>query len=80
MASDMGVPFLGSLPLDPELLKCCEEGRPYLASVHRTVMAGDDEEAAQRLLEQESAAQGSFRAVVQAIHDHFPPDVEDMKS
>jgi len=43
-------------------------------------MAGDDEEAAQRLLEQESAAQGSFRAVVQAIHDHFPPDVEDMKS
>lgn len=26
MASEMGVPFLGSVPLDPSLGKCCDEG------------------------------------------------------
>lgn len=27
MAADMGVNFLGSLPLDPALGKCCDEGK-----------------------------------------------------
>lgn len=27
MATDMGVDFLGSLPLDPILGKCCDEGK-----------------------------------------------------
>lgn len=27
MATDMGVNFLGSLPLDPALGKCCDEGK-----------------------------------------------------
>jgi len=29
MAQDMGVPFLGRLPLDPALMKACEEGQSF---------------------------------------------------
>ncbi|HDQ07262.1 MAG TPA: ATP-binding protein [Methanoculleus sp.] len=29
-ARDLGVPFLGSIPLDPEIRKAADEGRPYL--------------------------------------------------
>ena len=30
MANDFGVPYLGRLPLDPCLLKACEDGESYL--------------------------------------------------
>ena len=33
MASDMGVPFLGRLPLDPRIAKCCDEGKSFLREV-----------------------------------------------
>ena len=33
MASDMGVPFLGKLPLDPRIGKCCDEGKSFLTEV-----------------------------------------------
>lgn len=29
-AQDLGVPFLGSIPLDPEMVKAGDEGRPYI--------------------------------------------------
>jgi hypothetical protein len=32
LAADTGVPFLGSLPLDPQLLRACEKGQSYLAT------------------------------------------------
>lgn len=31
MASDLGLPFWGRLPLDPKLLKACEEGKSFVA-------------------------------------------------
>ncbi|KAI8501192.1 Cytosolic Fe-S cluster assembly factor nubp1 [Branchiostoma belcheri] len=31
MAADMGVPFLGKLPLDPRIGKCCDEGKSFLS-------------------------------------------------
>ena len=31
MSGEMGVPFLGSIPLDPQLLRCCERGESYVA-------------------------------------------------
>lgn len=31
MAADFGVPYLGALPLDPQLLAACESGRAYVA-------------------------------------------------
>ena len=30
MASEMNVPFLGALPLDPRLLQCCEAGKSFI--------------------------------------------------
>lgn len=29
-AKDLGVPFLGAIPLDPEVRKAADEGRPFL--------------------------------------------------
>ena len=33
MASDMEVPFLGKLPLDPRIGRCCDEGKSFLTEV-----------------------------------------------
>ncbi|KAJ8317949.1 hypothetical protein KUTeg_003040 [Tegillarca granosa] len=33
MAQDMNVNFLGNLPLDPRIGKCCDEGKSYLTEV-----------------------------------------------
>jgi ATP-binding protein involved in chromosome partitioning len=30
LATELGVPFLGSVPLDPELREACDEGRPHV--------------------------------------------------
>jgi len=30
MAAKMGVPFLGSVPIDPEVMRSCDAGRPYV--------------------------------------------------
>ena len=29
-AGDLGVPFLGAIPLDPAMVKASDEGRPYI--------------------------------------------------
>lgn len=31
MAQDMEIPFLGRIPLDPKLAKCCDQGKDFLA-------------------------------------------------
>jgi ATP-binding protein involved in chromosome partitioning len=31
-AEDLGVPFLGAIPLDPAMVKAGDEGRPYILS------------------------------------------------
>lgn len=30
MCEELKVPFLGKLPLDPRLARCCDEGKDYL--------------------------------------------------
>ena len=42
MAQEMGVPFLGSIPIDPSVGIACDEGTPY-------VMKTDDSEAAKAI-------------------------------
>jgi Mrp family chromosome partitioning ATPase len=32
IADDMGVPFLGSIPIDPKIAEACDEGRAYITS------------------------------------------------
>ncbi|XP_013779473.1 cytosolic Fe-S cluster assembly factor nubp1-like isoform X1 [Limulus polyphemus] len=33
MAADLNVPFLGKIPLDPQIGKCCDEGKSFLREV-----------------------------------------------
>ena len=33
MAKELNVEFLGSLPLDPLLAKCCDEGKNFLTEI-----------------------------------------------
>ena len=36
MAEDMGVPFLGSIPIDPSIVSASDEGRPYVVDAPAT--------------------------------------------
>lgn len=33
MSVELGIEFLGSLPLDPSLAKCCDEGKDFLTEI-----------------------------------------------
>ena len=33
MAVDMEIPFLGKVPLDPRIGRCCDEGKSFLSEV-----------------------------------------------
>ena len=33
MAADMEIPFLGKVPLDPRIGRCCDEGKSFLSEV-----------------------------------------------
>jgi len=39
MAADMGVPFLGRIPIDPAVGEACDEGRPFVYHCSRTETA-----------------------------------------
>jgi len=39
MAQEMGVPFLGRIPLDPQIAEACDAGQPYLYHYSRTETA-----------------------------------------
>ena len=39
MAADMGVPFLGRIPLDPQLVHACDAGEPYVQHYPHTETA-----------------------------------------
>jgi Mrp family chromosome partitioning ATPase len=39
IALDMGVPFLGAVPIDPDIAACCDEGRPFLQAFGRSQTA-----------------------------------------
>jgi ATP-binding protein involved in chromosome partitioning len=38
-AEDMGVPFLGRIPMDPRIVKSGDQGRPYIAAVRESPTA-----------------------------------------
>jgi len=48
MAQEMGVPFLGSIPLDPRIARCCDTGKSFLkehpqteaANAYRKIITG----------------------------------------
>lgn len=58
MAADMGVPFLGKVPLDPSLSKAAEEGRSCLIDTLQTGSANSTTPSARAL-----------RRIIQSIID-----------
>ena len=60
MAADMGVAFLGKLPLDPRIGWCCDQGKSFLSEVPDSPAA----QAYQEIIQSESlmsTATVSFR-------------------
>lgn len=51
MAAEMGVPFLGSIPLDPQLLRACEKGLSYFAEHPDGSASAPFREAVARVIE-----------------------------
>ena len=51
LSKEAGVPFLGRIPLDPELVESCDEGRPYLYHYSRAGTARAFEKAFKPILE-----------------------------
>lgn len=33
MCDDLNVPFLGHLPLDPRIARCCDEGKDFITEL-----------------------------------------------
>lgn len=33
MCEELNVPFLGKLPLDPKIARCCDEGKDFMAEL-----------------------------------------------
>jgi len=48
MAAQMGVPFLGRLPIDPSVVAACDEGKPFVAATE----AGSTRDAVRRIIEE----------------------------
>ena len=51
LSNETGVPFLGRVPLDPELVHSCDDGRPYLYHYSKTGTARALEKAFKPILE-----------------------------
>jgi len=51
MAKQMGVPFLGRVPIDPQIVQLCDSGRPYVSDYSHSQTAKAFKEAIKPLLE-----------------------------
>lgn len=50
LAKDMRIPFLGKLPLDPRIGKCCDEGKSFLSEVPDSPAAKSYKEIIQKIV------------------------------
>jgi ATP-binding protein involved in chromosome partitioning len=79
-AREMGVPFLGSIPLDPRLVQSGDAGRPLVASEPESPAAVAFRAAARALAAQVSIANAAgagavCRPVAMHLHDQEPPQI-----
>jgi MinD-like ATPase involved in chromosome partitioning or flagellar assembly len=51
MAQEMNVPFLGSIPIDPQISEACDAGTPYIYHYSKTETAKAFQNAIQPILE-----------------------------
>lgn len=50
MAADFGVPYLGSIPMDPNMLSACERGCSFLEAFPDSAASGAFEEIVQKVV------------------------------
>lgn len=51
MATEMKVPFLGKVPLDPRIGRCCDEGKSFLSEVPESPATNAYKQIIQRILD-----------------------------
>jgi Mrp family chromosome partitioning ATPase len=54
MATEMNVPFLGRIPIDPQIVDACDSGQPYLETYRESQAVADFSAAVARLIEAHS--------------------------
>ena len=59
MAKQMHVPFLGRIPIDPQIVQSCDSGRPFVYHYKQTQAAKEFERILNPVLELDSKLQGS---------------------
>jgi ATP-binding protein involved in chromosome partitioning len=77
MAREMGVPFLGRIPLDPRIVETSDQGQPFVRRYADTEAAGAFARAIQPVLRLEEHGAPSSDAVVAS---HAPVKEKEMKS
>ena len=68
LASQYNVPFLGKIPLDPEIVKSGDEGRPYVYHYAQTPTAARFEEIIARIVEGRPAPEEKNEAVDEPVN------------
>jgi len=61
MATEMGVPFLGRIPIDPLLVAACDAGDPLTCSYSETETARMFRQAIRPILERNAESQSAMR-------------------
>jgi len=57
MANEMHVPFLGRIPIDPQIVQACDSGKPFVYHYNQTQTAKDFEKMLNPILELDTNAQ-----------------------
>ncbi len=57
MAKQMGVPFLGRIPIDPQIVQACDAGKPYISHYSRTPTANAFKQILTQILEPDNDSQ-----------------------
>ena len=58
MAKQMGVPFLGRIPIDPQIVQSCDSGKPFLYHYNQSQTAKAFKKALNPILELDNDAKG----------------------
>ena len=51
-AKELGVPFLGRIPIDPQVVLSCDSGKPFVAEADESLAKAAFTQVIQNLLEQ----------------------------
>ncbi|MBN2512685.1 MAG: Mrp/NBP35 family ATP-binding protein [Sedimentisphaerales bacterium] len=60
MAREMGIPFLGKIPIDPQIVNACDSGHPYIQKYQNSSVANSFNKAIKPILEIENDSSGSM--------------------